>query len=174
MKEDRQILVETPASRSSGVWSIAIAAFVFITTLICGVIFSVYILNRIDSVEREVSYYKFMYIYWALVSNYYIILNTPSWSVQKAVFIYITFIPPSLFRVLSCTWLSFHVLCRHQKWLCPRIDRQGIVYCLSTTHYFLLQIATVKIAKGVDSTALIDVSVYATHRNYIKTTMLQY
>lgn len=55
MKDDRTVLVETSPSRSSGVWSIAIAAFVFITTIICAVIFSVYILNRIDSVEREVS-----------------------------------------------------------------------------------------------------------------------
>ena len=51
---DKTVLVETQSGKTS-LWSIAIATFVFLTTFICAVVFSVYILNRIDAVEREVS-----------------------------------------------------------------------------------------------------------------------
>jgi len=45
--------VEVQNNRNS-LWSIGIAVFVFLTTFICAVVFSIYILNRIDAVEKEV------------------------------------------------------------------------------------------------------------------------
>lgn len=52
--EDRQTLVKTEDSRSS-YFVAGVTALVFLTTFISAVVFSIYILNRIDAVEREVS-----------------------------------------------------------------------------------------------------------------------
>lgn len=54
---DKTVLVDSVQSNRTSLWSIAIAAFVFLTTFVCAVAFSVYILNRIDAVEKEVVFY---------------------------------------------------------------------------------------------------------------------
>lgn len=52
MKGDSDVQV-VENSRASYL-SVAVAVVVFVTTFIAAVVFSVYILNRIDAVEREV------------------------------------------------------------------------------------------------------------------------
>lgn len=46
---------DTQEERPVSYFAVGVAALVFVVTFVTAVVFSVYILNRIDSVEKEVS-----------------------------------------------------------------------------------------------------------------------